>query len=166
MSQVLYIMCGVGFSGKSTLAKKIAEYKNAVLVSQDGIYFESPDAFDQDNDNDWEKILTIAKTRIRENLEKGDSVVFDNTNTRRAHRDELRDIAKEYEAQTVVIYLDTSLETQVERQIKNKESAERHDVKQEYLDAARAELEIPASDENVFIFTPDTNINDWLKQLP
>ncbi len=36
----LYIMSGVGFSGKSTLAKKIAEYTGATLVSQDGLFFE------------------------------------------------------------------------------------------------------------------------------
>lgn len=36
----LYIMCGVGFSGKSTLAKKIAEHTGAMLVSQDALYFE------------------------------------------------------------------------------------------------------------------------------
>jgi len=39
-SKTLYIMCGVGFAGKSTLAKKIAEYTGATLVSQDAMYFE------------------------------------------------------------------------------------------------------------------------------
>ncbi len=163
----LYIMCGVGFSGKSTLAKKISEYTGAVLVSQDGLFFEKEKELDldQDSDKQWRMLLDMCLKRIKENLEVGKSVVFDNTNTKFEHREELRELAKSAGAETKVIFLDTPIGIQKERQKKNRESGERHDVKQEYLDQAVAELEVPDKDENTVTFKPNTDINEFLKNL-
>lgn len=167
MTKTLYILCGPGFSGKSTLAKKIAEYKNATLVSQDAIYFEKEKELDPSlsDGEEWELIRSIAFERIANNLKKDVSVVYDSTNTRREHRDAAREIAVENGAHAVVVFVDTPDTILVERQMKNKETKERHDVEQKYLDQARAELEIPQSDENVFVFKPEDNLEDWLKNL-
>jgi predicted kinase len=161
-------MCGVGFAGKSTLAKKISDYKKAILVSQDGIWFEKEKELNLglDSDEDWETVRKISKERIIKELEKGNSVVFDDVNLRYDHREELRNLAKKFNVQAVVVYLDTSLEIQKERQTKNLDTKERHDVKQEYLDEAIKELEIPREDENVFVFKLDTNIENFLRKLP
>jgi predicted kinase len=167
MHKTLYIMCGLGFSGKSTLAKKISEYKNAALVSQNAIYFEKEKELDPtlSSDEEWKLIWNIAIERIVKNLKEGRSVVYDSTNTRREHRDRFRKIASENGARTIVIFLKTPDEVLLARQMKNKETKERHDVKQEYLDQARAEMEIPQSDENVFVFTPETDLVEWLQKL-
>lgn len=167
MSQTLYILCGLGFSGKSTLAKKISESKNAVLVSQDAIYFEKEKELypNLDDEEGWELIRKIAFERVAENLKEGKSVVYDDTNTRYEHRDALRKIALENNTESTVVFVDTPEAILVERQIKNKETKERHDVEQKYLNQAKAELEIPQSDENVFIFTPETNLEEWLSKL-
>lgn len=164
---ILYIMCGVGFSGKSTLAKEIADYTEAILVSQDGMYFEKKDELniDEDDDNQWRMLLDMCKERIFENLTQGRSVVFDNINTRYEHRQELRDLARSAGATTRVIFLDTPLEVQKERQLINRQTGERHDVKQEYLDSAIAELEVPTQDENTFIFRPNDDLEAFLKAL-
>jgi len=166
--KTLYIMVGVGFSGKSTLSKRIAEYKDAVLVSQDGIWLEKEKELNliEDSDKDWHMILNIAKQRIRDELAKDNSVVFDHVNLRHSHREVMGSIAKEFGARLIVVYLDTPLDIQKERQSKNKEIKERHDVKQEYLDEAIEELEIPQESENVFIFKPEANIESWLSKLP
>lgn len=164
---ILYIMCGVGFSGKSTLAKQIAEHTGAELVSQDALFFEKEKELnlDQDSDEQWRMLLDMCLERIKQNLEAGRSVVFDNTNTKFEHREELRQIAQSVGAPAKVIFLDTPIEVQKERQIKNQETMERHDVKQEYLDQAIQELEVPGANENTFIFKPDTDINQFLKNL-
>lgn len=164
---ILYIMCGVGFSGKSTLAKKIAEHTGAVLVSQDALFFEKEKELnlDQDSDEQWRMLLDICLERIKENLSAGKSVVFDNTNTKFEHREELRRLARSVGAETKVIFLDTPIEIQKERQNKNLETGERHTVKQEYLDQAIAELEVPNENENVLVFKPDTDIDEFLKNL-
>lgn len=160
-------MCGVGFSGKSTLAKKISENTDAVLVSQDELFFELEKKInlDQDSDEQWKLLLDMCKEKIKENLSEGKSVVFDNTNTRFEHREEIRKIATDLGIKSTVIFLDTPIEIQKERQVKNKENGERHDVKQEYLDQAIAELEIPTNKENVRIFKPDTKLDKFLSDL-
>lgn len=164
---ILYIMCGVGFSGKSTLAKKISEHTGAVLVSQDAMYFEKKDELNLDGDDEtqWRMLLDMCKERILENLNQGHSVVFDNINTKFEHREELRKLAHDAHAESKVIFLDTPIEIQQERQRNNKETAERHDVKQEYLDKAIKELEIPGEKENTLVFKPNMNIHNFVENL-
>ena len=165
---ILYIMCGVGFAGKSTLAKNISEHLEIPLVSQDGLFFEKEKELNlnQDSDAQWEMLLGMCKQRIREIMTEGKSVVFDNVNLKHAHRDELREIAKEVGGKAVVIYLDTPEETLNKRQDRNKVTRERHDVKQEYLDDAKMQLEIPQRGEDVYTFTPETNLEQFLDNLP
>ncbi len=110
-------------------------------------------------------ILNICKERIKENISKNKSVVFDNTNTRFKNREEIRNIARLIGIPTKVIFLDTPIEVQKERQIKNLSTNKRHNVKQEYLDQAVAELEIPTETENVIVFKPEDNIEIFLQKL-
>ncbi len=163
----LYIMCGVGFSGKSTLAKKIAEHTKSILISQDALFFEKEKELNlsQDSEDDWRMVINMCRDKIKEELSKSHSVVFDDTSTKFRYREKLRTIAKMTGADTKVIFLDTPIEVQKERQLKNKISKERHDVKQEYLDDAIQELEIPTDGENVLVFKPDTNVGEFLKKL-
>ena len=161
-------MCGVGFAGKSTLAKNIAKHFNIPLVSQDGLFFEKEKELNlnEDDDEQWQMLLDMCKQRIKEFLAASKSVVFDNVNLKRDHRDELRVIAREVGGKAVVIYLDTPEETLNKRQDRNKVTRERHDVKQEYLDDAKRQLEIPSEDEDVYIFTPETSLDTFLSKLP
>lgn len=164
---ILYIMCGVGFSGRSTLAKEIAKHTGAVLVSQDLMYFEKKEELniDEDDDNQWRMLLDMCKERILENLMKGNSVVFDNVSTRFEHREELRQLAKTANTESRVVFLDTPIEMQKERQEKNRQTGVRHDVKQEYLDQAIKELEVPTEAEHTLIFKPETDLNSFLSAL-
>jgi predicted kinase len=163
----LYILCGVGFSGKSTLAKKIADHTGAILVSQDALYFEKEKELNLnlDSDKQWRMLLDMCLDTIRTCLMEGKSVVFDSTNTRYEHREEVRNMALAANAESMVIFLDTPIQVQKDRQEKNKLTKERHDVKQEYLDEAIAELEVPTPEENVRVFSPNTDINDFLNTL-
>ncbi len=164
---ILYIMCGVGFSGKSFLAKKIAEKTDSVLISQDAMYFENKDRLniDEDSDEQWRMLLDMCIEKIKKNLLNGKSVVFDNVNTRLEHREELREIATSANADTKVVFLDTPLEVQKQRQSNNLTAKQRHDVKQEYLDQAIEELEVPTEEENTLVFKPETNLEVFLNRL-
>ena len=57
-------MVGVGFSGKSTLAKKIAEHFDIPLISQDAMFFEKEKELnlDQDSDEQWRMLLDQLPT--------------------------------------------------------------------------------------------------------
>src|SRR3989344_2163559 len=130
-SPILYIMVGVGFAGKSTLAKNISEHFKIPLVSQDALFFEKKKELNliEDDDEMWQMLLDMCQDRIKELMTEGKSVVFDNVNLKREHRDELRKIARDANGRAVVIYLDTPEELLDKRQERNKVTAERHDVK-------------------------------------
>ncbi|MEK7637890.1 MAG: ATP-binding protein [Patescibacteria group bacterium] len=165
----LYIMCGVGFSGKSTLAKSIAAHFAIPLVSLDSLYFEHEKELEDthyDDAKQWKILLEMSKEKIRGLLIEKTSVVFDNVNLIRKHRDELRELARQTGANAVVVYLDTPEDLLTERQTKNKETEERHDVEQHYLDEAKKQLEIPSAEEAVYAFTPGTDVEKFLQQLP
>jgi predicted kinase len=157
-------MCGVAFSGKSTLAKKVAEYKKATLVSQDIIWFEKKKELnlDLDSDEDWEKVIQMSKEKVRETLRRGESVVFDDISLKYSDREVLRQLAKECGAQTVLVYLDTPKEMREERRLKNLETKERHDVPEHIIDWGVGELQAPQEDEHPLIFRPEDSMEDWL----
>ena len=165
---ILYILVGVGFAGKSTLAKNVVERLDITLVSQDALFFEKKKELNliEDDDEMWRMLLNMCQQRIKELMTGGKSVVFDNVNLKRAHRDELRKIAKEANGKAVVIYLDTPEELLNKRQDRNKISRERHDVKQEYLDDAKRQFEIPTAKEDVYVFTPETDLDNFINKLP
>lgn len=82
----LIIMIGISSSGKSTIAKQIAEKENFVIVSSDAIRGEicSGGVSDQSKN---EEVFQIFHKRIRENLLKGNDVIADATNiTMRSRR--------------------------------------------------------------------------------
>lgn len=161
-------MCGVAFSGKSTLAKKIAEAKNAILVSQDEHWFERKMEWnlDHDSDEDWERILTISRDRAEQELMAGHSVVFDDISLKYSDRYFLRSLARENDAESILVYLDTPREVQEERKLQNFKTKERHDVPQHIIDWGISELEIPQEEERPFIFKPSFDVSDWLSRLP
>lgn len=73
----LYMMIGLPGSGKSTVARKLSERENAVIVSSDDIRKE---LFGNDeNQSNNKKVFKIVEERIKENL-KQRNVIYDATN--------------------------------------------------------------------------------------
>jgi predicted kinase len=164
----LYIMCGVTFSGKSTLAQQIAEHKEAVLVSQDAIWFEHKEEWnlDMSSDEDWERIQQISRAEIRQKLSSGSSVVYDDIGLKNSGRESLCDLARESGAQAILVYVDTPQYLRQRRQAHNLVTMERHDVPEHIVTRGLIEFEVPLETESPHTFTPDTDLGDWLKGLP
>ena len=91
----LYIMCGISASGKSTIAKQIAERDNCVIVSSDAIRGEICEGGVSDQSKN-EEVFQIFHRRIREFLLNGNNVIADATNitikSRKAIFNTVRDI--------------------------------------------------------------------------
>jgi predicted kinase len=162
---MLYIMCGVAFSGKTTLAKAIAEAKGAELVSLDAITPEET-GFTDDVRAHYRRRKEMGLEKVAVLLANGKSVVYDSVNTKRKHRDEARAIAAANGASAVVVFVDTPNDEQDARRLKNTATDERHHVSQEDIDKNRQDLERPGSDEETFVFTPGTDLAPWLARLP
>ena len=91
----LIVMIGISASGKSTIAKQIAERDNCIIVSSDAIRGEICVGGVSDQSKN-EEVFRIFHRRIKENLLKGNNVIADATNitikSRKAIFDAIRKI--------------------------------------------------------------------------
>jgi len=162
----LHIMCGLAFSGKSTLAKRIAEYTESEIIAFDKLWVEEDKVKHIQKDADgWKYIRKVAQEKILKTLKQGKSVIYDDNNAKREHREELRDIAKEAQAESTVIYLNTPLEVIGAREEANKVSQDRHEVESHNFQKVLEDLEVPSGDEGTLIFTPETDMIGFLKRF-
>lgn len=75
----LWVMCGLSGSGKSTIAKQLAqEHENTVIVSSDSVREELTGDYENQDHN--EEVSKIFHKKIRENLENNKNVIADATN--------------------------------------------------------------------------------------
>ena len=75
----LIIMVGISASGKSTIAKQLAEKENAIIISSDVIRAELCNGNVSDQSKN-EEVFKLYHKRIRENLLAGNNVICDATN--------------------------------------------------------------------------------------
>lgn len=161
----LYIMVGLPFSGKSTFALKLAKYTNSELISYDSVWSEEKNNLEPNIEKveEWKYISNATHTKIDRYLKDGKSVVYDNMNLQKEHRDRLRTIAQSYSAHVVVIYMNVSIAEIKDRQKENANSQLRHAVSDENFNNALSQLQIPTTDENVKVFLPSDNTETWIK---
>ena len=160
-------MCGLAFSGKSTLARKIAERTGSKLVAFDKLWVEK----DKENpipkgDEGWRFIRKVGQYEVAKSLQEGNSVVYDDNNVRFEHREELRLVARRFSTRPIVVYLNTPIEVIRERETTNKITSERHEVEPENFQTVLEQLQPPLVDEDVLEFTPSMNIENFLGELP
>ena len=163
----LYIMCGLPFSGKTTLAKKIAEKTGAKLIAFDRIWAEKKGELIPDIDKvaEWRFILSVAYKRIRETLSANRSVVYDDINVRKEHRAALQTIAKETQAAFVIVYLNTPMSEIKSREARNKTSKKRHEVASVNFNKAIRQWQAPTGEAGVVEYKPDTDLGVWWRNL-
>lgn len=164
----LYVMCGLPFSGKTTLAKELSEYTKSKILAYDWIWArEKPQdqVPDLDNVEEWNSVLKIALEDTREELRKGNSIVFDHINHTRSDRDNLRKIAEVSEANFVIVYLDVSLEKMDQRRKENLANPTRHHVISVNLEKVYKVWESPLEEDDVVVYKTNEDLNDFLKRL-
>lgn len=133
MFKVVYILCGLPGSGKSTYIEEF--YPGAEIISQDELGSR-----------------TACMFEMQDALEHYDEVVIDRTNINKKQRKTWIDIAKNYEAMVVCVHLlespDICLQRIHERKghptIKESMSIQK---KQKIIEIFQAEYEEPAMDE-------------------
>jgi predicted kinase len=105
--RTLYLMCGISFSGKTTLARKIIERLQCAYISLDDINAErglwGGDGIPVE---EWERTHALARVRLATWMATGKDAVVDDVNSLRWLRDRWRAAASANCYRTVVIYLD------------------------------------------------------------
>lgn len=102
--QILYVLCGIPGSGKTTLAHKLKEAYNANVHSYDDIP-NSRGNLDKDGN-----IRKTWLTRMRKDLEEGKNVICDSTNLTPDYRTELLKEFTDICTKKVIIFVDTKPE--------------------------------------------------------
>jgi predicted kinase len=151
----LYLLCGLAFAGKSTLAAQLASRAGATIVSLDDINAERglhggigiPG-------EEWVKTHHIALARVRELLDQGRPVIVDDTNCFRWLRDNYRKEATERGLPTTVVRLEVSVEEALARARRNEATKERPPVTEAVLRDLAQGFEWPGPDENTVLVRP------------
>ena len=109
MKPYLFIMIGISASGKSTIANKLAEKENCVIVSSDAIRGEICEGGVSDQSKN-EEVFQIFHKRIRSNLETGHNVIADATNITVKSRKAILDAVNNIDCYIVAFVIDKELE--------------------------------------------------------
>ena len=113
-----YMMIGLPASGKSTIAREIAEKENAVVISTDKLRKELLN--DENSQADNNLIFKEAEKRLKENINNGNNVIFDATNINYKKRRDWLNRFNKYNVEKIAILVATPYEECLERNAKRK----------------------------------------------
>lgn len=160
----LYIMCGLPFSGKTTLARALANQCDFVHLDLDTIARERS-LFPEEgiSDEQWGQVFREVHQQVAVLLTSGKSVVFDAVNYDRVGRDRLRTIAQQSSNSVYVIYINLTIQEIEERRQVNQTNHQRLPVRDKDFVELATEFEIPTIEENLIIYDRTQSIPEWIK---
>ena len=149
----LFLLCGTSFSGKSTLARALAERRGAAWVSLDAILAERG-LFGGDGlpVETWEAAHREAELRLARIAEAGGDAVLDDTLCFRWLRERYRRAGERVGFTCRLIYLAVPVDIVRARVAENARTLARRSLKPEVLEAHLASFEPPAPDEGAICF--------------
>lgn len=161
----VYAMCGVAFSGKSVLARRIADELSIALISLDAINHERGLRGGEGMSVvQWEETSAIAMDRLRRRLMEGGSVVVDDTFSRRFLRNRCKAVAHEFRAGFTIVFVDTPVDEIRARRDANYERPTRHHVRDDVFEDHYKTFQFPAEDEPVVRVTDGFDLQMWLNE--
>ena len=163
--KTFYLLCGMPFSGKTTLGKYLAPKLEAFYISLDEIN-KSRGLFGGEGISieEWEKTHHLAMQDIQNFMPSHQDIILDDTNCFRWLRDRFRNWVAQYEYNTVLIFIDLSAAEIERRIVANNKIQSRHKVKPEIIEEMKQTFEPPQADEETIVYHPSQSIEDWITQ--
>lgn len=161
----MYILSGMSFAGKSTLAQKIAEAKSIPVIDPDeasrerglGLHGEFiPEEI-------WQQIHAEAKSRAREILRSGKSLVYDTTALVKKERDDLRNLAIENGAIPIIIVVNITKEEAYKRWKENSVTKQKYAVHIDDFNMCADGFQFPDKNETYLVYQAGEDIENWIK---
>lgn len=145
----LILMCGMAFSGKTTLARTLVERLGCAYVSLDDINADrglwGGEGIPVE---EWERTHQLALGQLRERLVENRCVVLDDTNSLRWLRDRFRDAAAEGGHNVRLVYMDTPLKEIDRRMKRSRDATDRRRVRDDVFAQLLASFQVPGPDED------------------
>ncbi|HJV61938.1 MAG TPA: ATP-binding protein [Albitalea sp.] len=163
----LLLMCGVAFSGKTTLARRIAAQCGHHRICLDELNAERGLGHIGPEDipvHEWERSSHEAAARADALLAHAQPVVIDDTNNHRFLRDRYRAVAQRHGAPCLIVYLPFTLERGLERIAANRIEPARGDFPEHLYRFHVSQFEPPAHDEPTIVFEPGEDPIQWARQ--
>jgi len=161
--QVLYIMVGLPYSGKTTLTKELVNRFGFEVVSMD-------EEIDEENldptimtQKDWDTVYSHGYKKLEKLLLEGKTVILDLGNLKRSERDTARAIADKVNVPSKLIYINIPVEEIKARRQKNEEIKERGQLAKKTLQRALDMWEEPSLDEKFVAYNQQMDLEDWIK---
>lgn len=162
----VFLLCGLAFSGKTTLAEAIAEVCGAPVISLDRLN-EERGLYGGDGvpAEEWARSHETALALLGEKLREGHPrVVIDDTCCFRFLRDDYRGVAGRHGYATRVIRIETPLAEIERRRRANDAFRRREAIRDEVFDAHRESFEWPRDDEDVLVFPWNADVPKWISE--
>jgi predicted kinase len=161
----LLIICGLSFSGKSTLGKAITERFGYEEVDVDETKFKIYGQSIKNEDlypEDWVRIYTETDQLIEVLLKTGKSVLDASRNFSKTERNTAKNIADKIGVPLLTIYIDIPEQTTRQRLHENRRNPTRRDITdKDFEDVIRA-MQPPTVDEHPLIFHHFNEMDGWL----
>ena len=162
--QVLYIITGLPYSGKSTLTKELVRRLDLDTASVDEYLDKGKYVVEKMVQDDWNQVYSQALNKLEKLLTEGKSVVFDGASLKKFERDTLKGIAEKLGVLSKLIYIKTDINEIKSRQLKNKQLKTRGHIKNTTLNKAIKMFEEPGANENALVYEYPADLNDWIKK--
>lgn len=166
MQKHLFILCGLPFVGKTTLAKTISKQFDLPHVDLDminrkrGIGVKGRNVTTQE----WIETYEISYKQTVDFLNKGKSVVYDATNFTIKQRRKLKQLAIDNNAKPIIIYIDISDKEARRRLAENRKKNLRYDVKDEDFAEVANNFQPPTDEEGLLLtYSQKQSVNNWIK---
>ncbi|MGI8405009.1 MAG: AAA family ATPase [Thermomicrobiales bacterium] len=154
---------GLPFSGKSTLARALAQALSAELVELDAMTGDG--IADPDDASAWIERYHLAHVRIRSALTRGEFVVFDAVNHRAHQRDRLRRLAAAAGTSARFVWLDVPAEVAPARLRRNWLSPTRQDVPEHGFSEIEDAFEPPDGETDVLVYDGLIPVARWVEDF-
>ena len=167
MASRLWLLCGLAFSGKSTLARAIAVARGARVISLDAINEERGVGFGGEGlpPEVWGETFELALERLDTALKRGEEVVIDDTSCFRFLRDGYRGVARRHGCRVILVVLDVPAREIRRRRRENAASGVRRPIRDEVFDRLADTFEWPGAEEHPVRYSAEDHAESWIASL-
>lgn len=164
--QHLYLLCGLPFSGKSTMGRALAELAGTVHVEVDRFHAGRPDDFAERRveRTEWIAAYRAAYEQLERALAASESVVFDAVSYRKVQRDRIRRIASKHGVPLTIIYLDVAPDVARARMVANRLTPVRPNVPDADFNEVCAGMQPPMAGETWIAYDPKEPLERWIRR--
>jgi len=127
----LILLVGLVASGKSTIAKQLAEEYNAIIYSSDDLREELFGDINECNRN--EELFKELKLRVKNSLSNGKNIIWNSTNLSYKKRKAILEEMRKYNCKNICYLIATPYEECLKRNLHRERKVPEHVIKKMYM---------------------------------